>query len=314
MIKHLTTHLLDIVQLLNTTMSRVEQLEAKQQESDRAIASLTHRLEEVTTEKREFKRQISEMERSVKAISHRVDGVNALGTNESQRATNHHTQPKSILPLNSHVAATKFEVRENAGIREQVQTQGTQLIKMSETLQTVQTNITQYAIAMDEVRLRQDILDANGLMIWKIPDIRRRYRDAVDRRTISLYSPPFYTSPHGYRMCIRTYLNGDGIGKGTHLSLFLVVMCSEQDNLLPWPFKQRVRFTLVNQKNESASITEAFVPDTESPSFKKPESEMNVASGFPKFARQSVLQDEEFTLGNMIFIKCQVDTTGLKLE
>ena len=23
------------------------------------------------------------------------------------------------------------------------------------------------------------------------------------------------TSPHGYRVCVRTYLNGDGIGKGT---------------------------------------------------------------------------------------------------
>ena len=167
----------------------------------------------------------------------------------------------------------------------QFESQQTQLLKMNESLQTVQSHLTQYALAIDEVRLRQDVLDVkttHGILVWKIPDIRRHYRDATEHCTISLYSPPFYTSPHGYRMCIRTYLNGDGIGKGTHVSLFFVLMRSEHDNLLSWPFKQSVGFTLVNQKNPAASITEAFVPDRHSPSFKKPENDMNIASGFPK--------------------------------
>ena len=178
----------------------------------------------------------------------------------------------------------------------------------------VQEGLTQHAHAIDEIRLCQDVLDVkttNGILIWKIPDIRRRYRDAMEHRTISLYSPPFYTSPQGYRMCVRAYLNGDGIGKGTHLSVFFVLMRSEHDNLLSWPFKQSVHFTLINQKNPAASITEAFVPDLHSPSFKKPENDMNIASGFPKFARQSILQDENFTQGNIIYIKCQVDLSGL---
>lgn len=42
------------------------------------------------------------------------------------------------------------------------------------------------------------------------------------------------------KMCARVYLNGDGMGKGTHLSLFFVVMRGEYDALLPWPFKQKV--------------------------------------------------------------------------
>ena len=151
-----------------------------------------------------------------------------------------------------------------------------------------------------------DVKTTNGVLIWKIPDIRRRYRDAVDRRTISLYSPPFYTSPHGYRMCIRTYLNGDGIGKGTHLSIFFVVMRSEHDNLLNWPFKQSVRFTLINQKNPGGSITEAIVPDLKSPSFQKPDNDMNIASGFPKFSNQSLLQDKNFTV-----VRCQVTSKRL---
>ena len=202
-------------------------------------------------------------------------------------------------------------------LREAMETQKSQLTRLSENMQSVQESVTRHALAIDEVRLRQDVLDVkttNGVFIWKIPDVRRRYRDAMERKTISLYSPPFYTSPHGYRMCIRAYLNGDGIGKGSHVSVFLVLMKSEHDSLLNWPFKQSVRFTLINQVNSSASISEAFVPDLQSPSFQRPDAEMNIASGFPKFARQSILQDDAFTKGNVIFIKAKVDLTGLTLQ
>lgn len=202
-------------------------------------------------------------------------------------------------------------------LREEMETQKSQLTRLSENMQSMQESVTRHAIAIDEVRLRQDVLDVkttNGVFIWKIPEVRRRYRDAVERKTISLYSPPFYTSPHGYRMCIRAYLNGDGIGKGSHVSIFLVLMRSEHDSLLSWPFKQSVRFTLINQVNSSASVSEAFVPDLQSPSFQKPNAEMNIASGFPKFAKQSILQDDAFTKGNVIFIKAQVDLTGLTLH
>lgn len=41
-------------------------------------------------------------------------------------------------------------------------------------------------------------------------------------------------------MCLRVYLNGDGTGRGTHLSLFFVVMKGPNDALLRWPFNQKV--------------------------------------------------------------------------
>lgn len=42
-------------------------------------------------------------------------------------------------------------------------------------------------------------------------------------------------------MCLRIYLNGDGTGRGTHVSLFFVVMKGPNDALLRWPFNQKVR-------------------------------------------------------------------------
>lgn len=64
----------------------------------------------------------------------------------------------------------------------------------------------------------------NGAFLWHIPEIARRKCDAIEERVTSIYSPPFYTGRNGYRMCIRAYLNGDGMGYKTHLSLFFVLM------------------------------------------------------------------------------------------
>lgn len=54
------------------------------------------------------------------------------------------------------------------------------------------------------------------------------------------FATAFYTSKYGYKMCLRVYLNGDGTGRGTHLSLFFVVMKGPNDALLRWPFNQKV--------------------------------------------------------------------------
>ena len=50
---------------------------------------------------------------------------------------------------------------------------------------------------------------------------------------------------HRYRMCVRVYLHGDGTGKGTHISLFFVLMSGEHDALLQWPFRRNVTVTLI---------------------------------------------------------------------
>ena len=57
----------------------------------------------------------------------------------------------------------------------------------------------------------------------------------------------FYAIINYFLICCRCYLNGDGIGQGTHFSLFFVVMNGLYDALLSWPFHQRVTMTLLNQ-------------------------------------------------------------------
>ena len=61
------------------------------------------------------------------------------------------------------------------------------------------------------------------------------------------YSPPFYTHPQGYKMCLRVDANGHGEGKGTHVSVSVYLMRGEFDDVLKWPFRGHVVIQLSNQ-------------------------------------------------------------------
>lgn len=145
----------------------------------------------------------------------------------------------------------------------------------------------------------------NGHLIWKIDNFQKRRNDAVTGKITALHSAPCFTNQYGYKFCLRLYLNGDGMGKGTHVSLFLVIMRSEYDNLLQWPFTKKVKFTLINQQNQSLDIVERMAPNKESSSFQKPKKEMNIASGCPLFVSLEQL-DKGFLKDDSLFVDVEI--------
>ena len=147
----------------------------------------------------------------------------------------------------------------------------------------------------------------------RFPEVPRRRQEARTGKTVSLYSAPFYTSRHGYMACLRLYMNGDGAGKGTHLSFFITLMRGEYNALLPWPFRQAVTLTLVDQ-NKQRDIVQSFRPEPTSSSFQRPRNEMNIASGCPMFASVSVLDNSSYVKDDTMFLKCKINTTGLANE
>ncbi|XP_043945786.1 TNF receptor-associated factor 5 isoform X2 [Protopterus annectens] len=155
----------------------------------------------------------------------------------------------------------------------------------------------------------------NGKLIWKITEYKRRKQEAIEGRTVSVFSQPFYTSRCGYKLCARAYLNGDGTGKGSHLSLFFVVMRGDYDSLLQWPFKQKVTLMLLDQSGKRNHFTEIFKADPNSASFKRPVTEWNIASGCPKFISHTQLETEKNALyinDDTLFIKIVVDISDLE--
>ena len=63
----------------------------------------------------------------------------------------------------------------------------------------------------------------------------------------SVYSPPFYTSPGGYKMCIKVFVNGCGEAEGSYISVYFYLMRGENDDHLPWPLAAKISCELLNQ-------------------------------------------------------------------
>ena len=182
------------------------------------------------------------------------------------------------------------------------------------TITQLERSIQMKDTSLNEVDLRIQAMEYtshDGILIYRIDQWQRKFQDATNGSSPSIYTPPFYTGRAGYKMCLRLYPNGDGIGQGSYLSVFFVVMRGPHDAILSWPFKQKVTLALLDQTGND-HILEAFRPDPSSSSFRKPISDMNIASGCPTFAAHSKLQNgSKYVVDDVMFIKATVDVSNI---
>ncbi|CAF4555534.1 unnamed protein product, partial [Rotaria sp. Silwood2] len=167
----------------------------------------------------------------------------------------------------------------------------------------------QEILQQDVASLKQKVDDMqyvsyDGTLIWKITNFHEKMK-----RQTSIYSPPFYSSPTGYKMRARLYLNGDGDARHTHMSLFFVLIRDPNDPILKFPFNCKVTFCLYDQTPRQQHIIDSFRPDTRSDCFQRPRSEMNIANGIPKFFPLIMIQQEDnpYVRDDTMFIKVIVD-------
>ena len=170
------------------------------------------------------------------------------------------------------------------------------------------TNVT-LADLKDYVR-QQDISSYDGQLLWKISGFSRKRNDAVNGEEVSVVSPSFSTSRYGYKMCARVYLNGDGMGRGTHISVYFVIMRGHYDALLSWPFRQKVTFMLLDQ-DDVEHVIDSIRPDPNSSSFQRPRRETNIASGCPMFCSLAELNNHAYVRDDTMFMKIIVDIDDL---
>jgi len=83
--------------------------------------------------------------------------------------------------------------------------------------------------------------------------------------------------------------------------MFFVLMRGEYDELLHFPFKQRVTFSLLCPSNPSLSKHETFS------SFRRPQTEMNIASGCPQFALHADVESSNFLVNDCIYVRVKVE-------
>ena len=189
-----------------------------------------------------------------------------------------------------------------------------EIAALKSTISKMEKSMTSKHAELDERDFRLSLIENSnydGTIIWKIPQFSQRMSDAQTGKYTSIFSLPFYTGRYGYKMCLRLYVLGDGIGKNSHMSIFFVVMKGEFDNILQWPFTHKVTFKMINQTG-GRDIIDTFQPDPMSSSFRKPKSDMNIASGCPRFVSHTELKSGGFIEEDTIFIKCSVDCSAIK--
>ena len=203
--------------------------------------------------------------------------------------------------------------REAANLRRQLDTVQETTRRTERRMESIEHTLALRNVTLadlEEYVRQQEFSSYDGQLTWKITEFARKRNEAVSGQQVSFYSPCFFTSRYGYKMCARIYLNGDGMGRGSHISVFFVVMRGQYDALLRWPFRQKVTFMLLDQDNVE-HVIDAFRPDPSSSSFQRPRRETNIASGCPMFCSIAELNNHAYVRDDTMFLKVIVDTADL---
>ena len=296
---------------------------------DGIISDILTQIQTSATETRDFREKLREHSERITSLERKVASGNltaaaasaqmsgdsraCVPNNEIVRRVNNlenKTADHEVLLVESNRSIEKAN-RDVGNVRRLVET-------VQETVRRVERRIEsiEHTLALRNVTLadleeyvrQQEFSSYDGKLLWKITEFARKRNEAVSGQQVSFFSPCFYTSRYGYKMCARIYLNGDGMGRGTHISVFFVVLRGQYDAILRWPFRQKVTFMLFDQDNVQ-HVIEAFRPDPNSPSFQRPRRETNIASGCPMFCSLTELNNHAYVRDDTMFLKIIVDIT-----
>ena len=303
-------------QLLSNYDSLIQDLHNQMQIRVEEVRNLQGKVQENSGRITTLERKLASGSVSGTASSdHRVpNDVSVPSTEHTRRLTNieNRTADHEVLLVENN--RTMEEVRRDVGnIKRQLDTTQESSRRHDRRIESIEHTLALRNVTLadlEEYVRQQEFSSYDGQLLWKVSDYARRRNDAVTGQQVSFYSPCFFTSRYGYKMCARIYLNGDGMGRGTHISIFFVIMRGQYDALLRWPFRQKVTFMLLDQDNVE-HVIDAFRPDPSSSSFQRPRRETNIASGCPMFCSQAELNNHAYVRDDTMFLKIIVDTSDL---
>ena len=161
--------------------------------------------------------------------------------------------------------------------------------------------------------------------IWKIKPFSECFRQAKEGVKEMIESDPFYTGRYGYKLKVFAYpyytgYFSDFLPHAPQLSIGIVLMEGEYDNILTWPFSKKITFTIIDQnkdlkerKNHIAYLSPreqrklglVFVHDlfSERPGEKM----MTVEGEIPCFISQETLQTRPFIGNDTLFIQVDIE-------
>ena len=143
---------------------------------------------------------------------------------------------------------------------------------------------------------------------WKINNFSEVLRKAKAGEETRISNDPFYD--YGYKFQLVLWPNGLGKGKNTHVTLFISILKSDYDAMLPWPFHKKVTFTLIDQQQEEKdkmNIVQSFIADPNLKNFARPEEYSNIGEGLCTFVSHTDLRTRRYMVDDVILIQVKID-------
>lgn len=132
-------------------------------------------------------------------------------------------------------------------------------------------------------------------------------------KSLFIYTYIYITSTLTFQASL--FLNGNGAGEATHMSVYIKILPGEYDALLRWPFAHTVSFTLFDQSSSpdrACNIVESFVPDPTWKNFQRPSKEPDALGfGFPRFVSHEMLKKRNFVKDDVMFLRVKVDPSKI---
>ena len=100
-------------------------------------------------------------------------------------------------------------------------------------------------------------------------------------------SPPFYTHPNGYKLCLVVYPNGLILGRGSHVSIFVGLLTGERNDQLVWPLEVDVIIKLLNWKDDKDHYERSMTMNSEY--YRVTKDGIKMSSGGMQFIHHSLL-------------------------
>ena len=103
------------------------------------------------------------------------------------------------------------------------------------------------------------------------------------------FSPPFTTSPQGYKFSIKAMANGCKSGKGTNITISAIIMKGQHDDQLEWPFTGTIIIEILNWREGRRHFKQVISIDPNDELHRVTEGEYGRDFGFFKFISHAAL-------------------------
>ena len=243
--EHLRENLITHMSLLATNQAKHQT--KYQAEIARQQARLTEHQDEITKHQAEITKQ--------------KDKISEQQTQIAQFRDRNVTLEQKLKSMQAEVTALK---QENATLRSETKCLKTTQSRLRDEVAGMKEQSKQPELTL-KAELSAHVVPRTTMIPQAPPVLTMTNFQQHKRDGDEWYSPLVYTHHQGYKICLRVDANGNGGGKGTHVSAFICFKRGEFDEHLKWPFRGVITFGLLDQVKGEDHVTKELTYDDSVP-------------------------------------------------